>query len=133
MSIQKTIEQYKTLEQLQQFAIAQQTTIIQMSKKIQKLEDERNHLKDIVDKSVPIIKSVDSAVTEVFENNAEYICHMEIAKLKEASKDRELTLEESRKLETYFRIITQIDNKPKPKEKEVEKLGTEELLKIVKK
>lgn len=128
----KTIEQYKTMEHLREFAEAQHTTISQLSKKIQRLEEERNHLKTLLESSVPIIKSTDHAVTEIFENDAEYICHIEIAKLKEVSKVRELTLEETRKLSEYFKIITQIDFKSDKKtEKQVKNLETQDLLKLI--
>lgn len=130
-NISKTIQQYKDMVQLQLYASAQEQTILNMSKKIKKLEEERDHLKKVADGSVPIIKSTDSKITEIFENDSEYICHMEIAKLKEVSTERELTLEECRKLETYYRIVSQIDNKKQKPEKEVEKVKTEDLLKLV--
>lgn len=130
-NISKTVAQYKTLEQLQQYAEAQNSTILQLSKKVQRLEEERDHLKKLLETSVPIIKTTDNKISEIYANDSEYICHMEIAKLKEISGLRELTLEESRKLETYFRIVSQVENKTKKPEKEVQKLDTNELLKLV--
>lgn len=127
MSIDKTVAQYKEFSQLQEFAQAQQTTIIQLSKKIQKLEDERNHLKKLLESTVPLI----APVKNENENDSEYICTMEISKLRDISTQRELTLEESRRLETYFKILTQINNRPKKEEKEVEKLSDSEVLKLV--
>jgi hypothetical protein len=127
MSIDKTVGQYKDFNQLQEFAQAQQTTIIQLSKKIQKLEDERNHLKKLLESSVPLI----SPIKNENENDSEYICTMEISKLRDISTQRELTLEECRRLETYFKILTQINNRPKKEEKEVEKLSDSEVLKLV--
>lgn len=127
MSIDKTVAQYKDFNQLQEFAQAQQTTIIQLSKKIQKLEDERDHLKKLLQSSVPLI----APIKNENENDSEYICTMEISKLRDISTQRELTLEECRRLETYFKILTQINNKPKQVEKEVEKLSDSEVLKLV--
>jgi hypothetical protein len=127
MSIDKTVAQYKDFNQLQEFAQAQQTTIVQLSKKIQKLEDERDHLKKLLESSVPLI----APVKNENDNDSEYICTMEISKLRDISTQRELTLEESRRLETYFKILTQINNKPKKEEKEVEKLSDDALLKLV--
>jgi hypothetical protein len=127
MSIDKTVAQYKDFNQLQEFVQAQQTTIIQLSKKIQKLEDERDHLKKLLESSVPLI----APIKNENENDSEYICTMEISKLRDISTQRELTLEECRRLETYFKILTQINNRPKKEEKEVEKLSDGELLKLV--
>lgn len=128
----KTLDQYKDYDTLREFAEAQHTTIGQLSKKIQRLEEERNHLKSLLESSVPLIKTTDENISKVFENDAEYICHIEIAKLKEVSKVTELTLEQSRRLDTYFKILTQIEfRSEKKEEKEVEKLETPELLKLI--
>lgn len=120
------------MEQLQEFAEAQHTTIGQLSKKIQRLEEERNHLKSLLESSIPLIKTTDQSISEVFKNDSEYICHMEIAKLKDITRARELTLEESRRFDTYFKILSQIEFKSEKKdEKEVEKLETKDLLKLI--
>ena len=123
----KTVDQYKTFDQLKEFAYAQNLTIVSLSKKIQKLEDERDHLKKLLESSVPLI----SPIKNENENDSEYICTMEISKLRDISTQRELTLEECRRLETYFKILTQINNRPKKEEKEVEKLSDSEVLKLV--
>jgi predicted DNA-binding ribbon-helix-helix protein len=124
--ISKTVLQYKDFSQLQEYAEAQNLTIVQLSKKIQKLEDERNHLKKLLESSIPLI----APVKNENDNDSEYICTIEISKLRDISTQRELTLEESRRLETYFKILTQINNKPKKVEKEVEKLSDSEVLKL---
>lgn len=129
--VDKTIAQYKEFSQLQEFATAQQTTIVQLSKKIQRLEEERDHLKQLLEQSVPLLNA-DSEIKQFAGEDAEYICNIEIGKLKQVSIARELTLEEARRLETYFKILTQIQNKnKKAPEREVKDLTTEDLLKLV--
>lgn len=129
--ISKTILQYKELSQLQEFAEAQNTTILQLSKKNQKLEDQVKHLEDLLKTSVPIIRTSPEGIQQLAEEDAEYICTVEIAKLKERSLVDALTLEESRRLETYFKILTQIKASNKGREKEAQKLDTSDLLKLV--
>lgn len=115
------------MEQLQLFAEAQQTTILQLSKKIQKLEDENKQLKS----SVPIIKTQVDNIQQFGENDSEYICTLEISKLKNVSLERELTYEEAKRLEIYFRLLNQLNLTSKKVEKEVKNISTDELLKLV--
>jgi len=129
--ISKTILQYRQLEQLQQYAMAQEQTILQISKKLQRIEEERDHLKQLLETSVPLIKTSPEGVQHFAENDTEYICNIEIGKLKQNSIVRELTLEESRKLDTYFKILTQIRSRPNLQEKEVKSLSNDDLLKLV--
>lgn len=129
--VSRTIAQYKDFEQLQLYAMAQETTILQMSRKNQKLEDQVKHLEELLKTTVPVIKTSPEGVQSFAEDDSEYICQVEIAKLKQVTQERELTYEECKRLDTYFKIITQINFKNKNKEKEAEKLPTEDLLKLV--
>ena len=131
MAIDKTILQYKELNQLQEYAMAQQTTIIQLSKKIQKIEDERDHLKTLLESSVPLLKTQPEGVNQISGDDTEYICTVEISKLKNMTLERELTYEECKRLDTYFRILNQINSRPTQREKEVKDLKTEDQLKLV--
>lgn len=129
--LSKTIAQYKEMSQLQDYAMAQEQTILQISRKLQKLEEERDHLKTLLETSVPIIKTSPEGVQLFAENDTEYICNIEIGKLKQNSIVRELTLEESKRLDTYFKILTQLNSRPNKQEKEVKDLNTSDLLKLV--
>jgi uncharacterized protein YydD (DUF2326 family) len=128
--IPKSIQQYKDFKSLQEFACAQNTTILQLSKKVQTLESKLKHAEDLLKTTVPNISSQLPGVKDFTQDDSEYICTVEIAKLKSFTRERELTLEESRKLDTYYKILNNINSKPKV-EKEVEKLPTSELLKLV--
>jgi hypothetical protein len=128
--ISKTILQYKELTQLQEFAEAQNTTILQLSKKNQSLEEKVKHLENILKTTVPTISSLPNGVEDIADDDSEYICLVEIAKLKRFTNERELTLEESRRFDTYYKILNNINSKPK-QEKEVKETPTGDLLKIV--
>lgn len=79
--------------------------------------------------SVPTISS-NVGVDKIADNDSEFICVVEIAKLKQITNERELTLEENRKFDTYYKILNNIKSKPK-QEKEVEQLSDNDLLKLV--
>lgn len=130
-NISRTISQYKDWDQLAQFAQAQQTTIVQISKKIQRLEEERDHLKTLLESSVPLIKTESDSVNESTENDSEYICTLEIAKLKKISIQRALTYEEVKRLEIHFKMLTQINSRPNKQEKDVKELSNDRLLELI--
>ena len=128
--ISRTILQYKDLETLQQFAEAQSTTILQLSKKIQTLESKLKHSEELLKSTVPNINSLPPGVEKIAEDDAEYICLVEIAKLKTSTLTRELTLEENRKFDTYYKILNNIKSKPNT-EKDAEQLPTGKLLELI--
>jgi hypothetical protein len=131
--ISKTILQYKEMSQLQEFAEAQSSTIIQISKKLKKLEEERDHLKQLLESSVPILKEdADKLSGQKFlTSSEEAICVMQLEKLRDASSARELTLEEARRVEIFSKVLTAARNSPKVIELKTQHMSNEELLAIV--
>lgn len=128
--IPKSIMQYKDLATLREFAVAQNTTILNLSKKNQALEQKLKHTEELLKSTVPNISSQLPGVKISAEEDSEYICIVEIAKLKNYTQERDLTLEESRRFDTYYKILNNINSKPKV-EKEVKEESTEDLLKLV--
>lgn len=130
--IDKTLLQYKTLEELQMFAQAQQNIIMQISKKVKNLEEERDHLKKLLETSVPIIHPEGKPIAEKFlTSSEEAICVMQLEKLRDISVSRELTLEETRRVEIFSKILATFRNMPKTIELKNKQLTTEELLMLV--
>jgi len=128
----KTIAQYKEMSQLQEFASAQQKTIIQLSKKIQKIEEERDHLKTLLESSVPLIKTEGQQMGEKFLTSAEEaICVAQLDMLRDISVKREFTLEETRKVEVFSKVLAAVRNAPKTIEIKNKNMSTEELLALV--
>jgi len=132
-NVSKTIMQYKELSQLQQYAEAQNSTILQLSKKLKKLEEERDHLQELLASSVPIIKENNkSPLGEKFlTSSEEAICVMQLEKLRDISSERELTLEEARRVEIFSKVLTASRNSPKVIELKTQNMSNEELLAIV--
>lgn len=132
MSVDKTIAQYKEMSQLQEFAMAQQKTIVQLSKKLQKLEEEKDHLKKLLESSVPLIREEGKPLAEkMLTTSEEAICVMQLDKLRDISTARELTLEETRRVEIFSKILSTFRNMPKTIEIKSKQLSNEELLTLV--
>lgn len=132
VEISKTIAQYKDFNQLQEYASAQQQTIIQLSKKNQRLQEEVTHLKKLLESSVPLINGEKKLLGEkLLTNSEEAICTMQLEKLRDISIERELTLEEARRVEIFSKVLAISRNAPKTFEGRSKNLSDEELLKQI--
>lgn len=137
MSLDNMIKQFKNMSELQAFCEAQNKTILDLSKKNQQFTEEIKHLKKLLEGSVPIIKgSSDSGLIkssdELFStNDEEAIARMQLRRLQEMSLERELTFEESKKVEIFAKLLFQLENKPKKVVVESRNLNTDQLLSLV--
>lgn len=131
--VDKTVAQYKDFNQLQEFAQAQQTTIISLSKKIQKLEDERDHLKKLLESTVPLFNEPGKVIAsgKLLTSAEEAICVMQLDRLRDISLERELTLEETRRVEIFSKVLASVKSKPKDSDSKAKEMSNEELLALV--
>lgn len=116
MTIKSMFEETKELADMRAFSEAQHKTIVQLTKKIKQLEEERDHLKKIVETTAPVIQTSPSAsfpAEKFLTSDQEAICRVQLNKLREIALDRELTLEETKKVEIFSKIITTLENAPK--------------------
>jgi len=129
-NISKTILQFKEFGQLQEYANAQQITLTQLSKKLQKLEEERDHLKQLLESSVPILREEGKTLSgeKFLTSSEEAICVMQLEKLRDISSGRELTLEEARRVEIFSKVLSASRNAPKVIELKTQKMSEAELL-----
>ena len=130
-NIDEMSEQFKELADKQFHIEAQHNTIIELSKKINALETERDHLKLLLEQSTPLLDTSNLEGELMGSSNEEMICRAQIAKLNILSSQRDLTLEECRKLEIYAKILNTLQNRPKTIKFEAKKLGDGELLKLL--
>lgn len=123
-------QNFKDLAELQEFAQAQHKTIVNLSKKINNLEQENAHLKKLLESSAPLIKTDNSPViTEgLLTQDEEMICRMQLRKLREKSMTDELTLEESKRVEIFTKLLIQLQNKPQTINVNAKKMSDSELL-----
>lgn len=128
----KVIEDIQKIEDLKEFAEAQYYTIINQSKKIKNLEDNKEALELKISNTISTTNIIDSNNTD-----AETICITQLRFLKLNSEIRELTLEETKKVETYTKTLLLIkgkDTEDKINNKEITKgMSTDQLLKLVSK
>jgi hypothetical protein len=119
----------KEYKKLETFSTAQSNTIVELSRKLKVAQDEIVHLKKLLQGSVPLIAPTASN-TGIISNvgDQEYICRTEINKLRDISKDRELTLEEVKKLDIFSKILKDLALAPKGVDNTAKKATDEELL-----
>jgi hypothetical protein len=120
----------KTLAELQEFCDAQQKVIIQLNKKIQKLEAEKNTLENTVKNSSPNLFGKELHMANDMATE-EAICALQIKRLEETSLERELTLEETRKLEAFSKILATFRSSTKGNDSKTKGVSPAELLKLV--
>jgi len=133
MSMDEMLKDFKELAEVKAFAEAQTRTIIELNKKNRELQEEVLHLKKILEDSTGIIQPNNSDVQSnlLLGEDEETIAKVQINRLKEISFARELTLEESRKLEIYVKVLNVVKNKPAKVFEMTKSLGNDELLKLV--
>ena len=128
MGLDNMFAQFKDMAELQAYAQALNETIINLAKKIDTLEAENKKLKassslQIVPQSVAIQESKQFDI-----DDEEAICRMQLRRLREISMDREMTLEESKRVEIYTKLLQNMKNQPKTIVVEAKRLSDKELL-----
>jgi hypothetical protein len=107
-SIDKMLEQIKDFASLQKYAEAQYKTILSLSRKVKVLEEENVELKDLLEKSTPLLNEEKKnfiAYQVEASSDEETIAKVQLARMKEISMDRELTLEEAKRVEIFTKIL----------------------------
>jgi len=134
MSLEKMLDEVKDLAELRVFSEAQQKTIIKLSKKNKELEEEIVHLKKLLEGQTPLIQTSTQppSVGEKFlTSDQESICRMELNKLKQVSFERELTLEEAKRVDIYSKILNVLENSPKTIKVETKSIPSQDLMSLV--
>lgn len=119
----------KEFSELQEQSDASMSVIIDLQKKIKKLEEDKKHLELLLEGAVPDLSNkVDN---NLGIKNERIICETQIFLLKKkAISGSELTLEEARKLQIYVDVLEKLD----PKDEQglsINDISTEDLLKLV--
>jgi hypothetical protein len=107
-SMDKMLEQFKDMSSLQKYAEAQYKTILSLSRRVKVLEEENVELKDLLEKSTPLLNEEKKnfvAYQVEASSDEEMIAKVQLARMKEISMDRELTLEEAKRVEIFTKIL----------------------------
>lgn len=113
LSIDDLAKEYQTIEEWKAFATAQQKQVASLSKKIKELEVEKKDLKKQLTEVPTSTKVLDfpGQSNILLKSDVETIAQVQLQKLKEISFDRELTLEEAKRVEIFNKVI--LSNKVK--------------------
>jgi cell division septum initiation protein DivIVA len=120
-SVGKTINSFKDPEQLKQFADSLYRQTIELSKENEELKEHVHELKQKLSENTAkvVVSSMSSMpninvkdLLSLEDNDQEMICRSQLAILRSSAMNRELTLEEARKIEIYSKVLNGI----KPKE-----------------
>lgn len=125
----KMIDQFKNFDDLSAFARAQQKTLVELTKKNKKYEEEIKHLKKLLEGAVPVIAS--NKPIEFGANDEESIAREQLFRLKQLSTEKELTLEEAKRVEIFVKILTGPKDKMRTIEAKSKNLSDNELLKLL--
>ena len=133
MSLEKMLEETKDLAELKAFSNAQQKTILKLTKENKQLKEEVTHLKKLLESTAPLVKTPEhNSIGEKFlSTDQEAICRMQLNKLKDVSIERELTLEEAKRVEIFSKILNVLENSPKTIKVESKNLDNSELLSLI--
>lgn len=138
MDISELSKSYDTYEKLQVFCQAQFRQILNLTKKINELEEKNKELQDRMKHNnnkevVAMSNEANNLITPDFKvlNDAKTIAQVQIKMLKEESFNRELTLEETKKLEIFNRILTEKQEKKEPLKAGAKILDNEDLLALI--
>lgn len=118
---------------LQEYSDKQFHLIIDLKRQIETLNTENQSLKKMLEGNLPDLSASVSSLGFGISNE-QLICETQILLLKNRATMTELTIEEAKKLDIYYRILADI-KKESPKQDEhsleLSKLSEEDLLKIV--
>lgn len=137
MDITKLTEEFETIEEMKAFAASQFKQILNLSKKVKELEEERSHLKKLLQDGVPMIAPINSIQQSSPQSNllitddAKTIAQVQLKMLKDIAFDREFTLEETKKLEIFNKVLNTNQEKPETFKANAKELNEQDLLALV--
>ena len=142
MSFEVIVSEYKDYQELKTFAASQYKVITDLSKKIQKIEEEKKHLEDLLAQTNPLNltsplefhnKQPPAEINVNFSApDAEIISRTQLRMLRDTAMTTELTLEEAKKVELYNSILLALSKSVNDNnEIKIEKIDAKELLKAL--
>lgn len=111
-------------QDLQEFCNSQQKLILDLTRKITLLESEKEHLKNLLETSIPVFTTIEIS-------DEEQIAREQLRRLNHISKDRELTLEESKRVDIFSKILISLKEKKDDIPTSAKHLSDNELLQLV--
>lgn len=126
--VESIFGKFKTEDEKNAYIEASFQTIQEQNKKIGTLETKIRQLESLLAKTVPVVVSPQDQITP----SEEQICRDQLRVLNLTSKERELTLEETRKVEIYSKILVALAGQTKVTPNQAEGFDLGQLLELVK-
>lgn len=131
-SIDKMAQQFTSLEEMQAYSEAQYKTILSLNDKLNSAQKEIEKLQAEI-KRLNVEGAVKSSVSDDSQfktSDEEATCVIQIAMIKANAMQRELTTDETKRLEVFVKTLSLIRGKvpEAKKEKDTSKMTTEELM-----
>ena len=123
-------ELQENFESLQAYSDSQFNTIVDLKRQLETAKAENESLKKMLEGNVANMQLHVSNLG-VGVSNEQLICETQIAILKTRAITQELTMEEARKLEIYYKILAAIKEKNKEAEDVTASISEADLLKLV--
>lgn len=132
MRIDEMANQFSTLTELREYCNSQYSVIIELNKKINKLEEENKHLQTLVEKATPLLLEQEGKL-EVYKNLSDEltICLIQIKILKDKSIDKELSFEDTKKLDILVKCLTLLQSGGKLPESLAKNLSESEFTRLL--
>jgi hypothetical protein len=131
-NLKNLLNSFKTPDELRAYIEAQQQSLIDVSKKVKKLEKEKEELEKKLKKLESTSKITGNEQLDIEGiSNSELICLTEIEKLKRLTEDRELSYQETQKFDILQKVLNQINSNKKNKDSSLAKVSDDELLRLI--
>lgn len=128
---------FKNRQELQKYCEMLFISFKQSVEKLQKLEAENNHLKELLAKAIPQLPVDENNVVKLVIPDEQAIAEIQLKKLAQTAMDRELTLDETKRYDLLTKNLYLSKGKsPKTidaKAKIIDEMEDAELIKLAKK
>jgi len=130
-SINDLTKNFKNFAELKAYSDAQYRTILELTKKINAIEKENADLKrTVASANLEAKKTEDGQLRESIAHE-QAICEMQLSILRDRSLEGELTLEETKKVEIFTKLLQILKDPSKKKEEKVKEMDISQLLSLV--
>lgn len=124
------VEKFRDFSELKLYADTQFKTILLLNKTIQQLEQERDHLKNLL-QNTSLTSDEPSLIGISLVSDSEIIAKTQLKKLKDSSDNGTFTLEETKKFEIFTKALVSLQMRPKTFDTKARKLDDSDLLNLL--
>lgn len=132
MRIDELAVQFTNMKDLREYCNSQYSVIVELNRKINKLEEENKNLMALVEKATPYLVEQEGKL-EVYKNLSDEmaICLMQIKILKDKSVSSELSFEDTKKLEIFTKTLITLKTGQKIPDSAAKGLSDAELINLI--